>query len=328
MELAAPTAAALTYRRSHSAAPVAVALLLGFSAILAVAGYYNHGSDVIGRIFSICLSAAMAVLAFASLGWRESLVVAADRSTLTEVLTVFWPIYSRTRSLSLFNEVKLTKDVAVSEEDSVPYGLFTVKLIGPRTIFLVEQTRSYEAAKQLAQHLSDCLNFSLVEDCAYPISLPLMRKPERLPAIDEDGAPSASPPEDVPFAHDAVITLAAMDILAALAVVAGLSRSPVSVAVVAYFSIAALVFFFWSCRLVYIRPALPAVAQFLLGFNAVPVAILFVPLSFGVSVALVVGPAIDESYRKLWPYFTLGAAVSFLVLVMIASLLLGRFGVI
>jgi len=95
------------------------------------------------------------------------------------------------------------------------------------------------------------------------------------------------------------------------------------IVITSFFGIAAVVCFLWSCRLLYKNSRLSGLGQFIFGVNALPFALLFAPITLGVSViAVLIVIAISKSLG--WRYFKVGAACSFVVLAALVYVLFGR----
>jgi hypothetical protein len=255
------------------------------------------------------LAVPMALAAISIVIDKSSFQISADRTLLVKSRTFFGFFHRQCHSMENFNDVKLIRDIGISEEG--PYGRFTIKLVGPRNILILDTFDNYEKAKDLATNLSNHLHVSLTEECAYPHRLALPFSSRTNPVRTQASSETAK--EIVPASHDALVTLIAMDVFVAIAT--GLLKivHAHTLTFAAYFSIVAVVIFFWSCRLVYNRPDLPPSVQFLLGLNAVPMSIILAPFTMGFSILFVAGALVDDTYKKAWPVFSSGAVFGLLL---------------
>lgn len=97
---------------------------------------------------------------------RSKLHISPDGDELVESRTVLGTTLSEKRTKAKFNSVVVERDWDVNQpEIGVQY---IVKLVGPRTIFYVDEVTHLSQADQLAEDLARALNLSIVKEGYFP----------------------------------------------------------------------------------------------------------------------------------------------------------------
>jgi hypothetical protein len=97
---------------------------------------------------------------------RSKLHISPDGNELVESRTVLGMTLSEKRSKVEFNSVVVERDWDVDQPE---FGVqYIVKLVGPRTIFYVDEITYFRRAEEVAEDLAKALNLSIVKEGCFP----------------------------------------------------------------------------------------------------------------------------------------------------------------
>lgn len=304
---------AYIYPQSNPFSPLIVGAVVIFGSILLATSIKAQFSWV-----SVASAVILLLITIVMLAFRCTFQVSADRTALIQTQSLFSIVLARREILLHCKNVLLQSDARLDDERELR-GYFIVKLVGPRQIIFVEESTNPEHARKTAADFAEALNLTIIEEKIHPYTF---QHRLETAANQPESSQDDEPVESASIAtHDAIPALIATDAFILVSLCLFLGGSVVTtygIAAVAYFLIASVITFVWSLTIIYRKPELPFWAQALFGLNATPFAILFAPITLGASVLLLLSVFFDDRIRRAWPHFTVFAATSCFLLLIVA----------